>query len=164
MTDEQIIKALERCGSDKYGFACEECPRLHNGIENERYCRRDLIISAHDLIKRQQAEIYNLKEDLSEYRNMPILTKNDCLIATVEKRADGKRYHNALLTIKVDEIRAEAYKEFAERLEYEVLHEDIEVNALKCRDYESFYNGANQFRYQTKGCVSRILKELTEGS
>jgi DNA-directed RNA polymerase subunit N (RpoN/RPB10) len=57
MMDEQVVKALERCGSDEHRFACEKCPRLHNGIENERYCRRDLIISAYDLIKRKQEEI-----------------------------------------------------------------------------------------------------------
>lgn len=108
MTDEQVIKALECC-TKKYG--CCDCP-----LENDELCMITINKEALSLIKRQQAEIYNLKEDLSEYRNMPILTKNDCMIATVEKRADGKQYHNALLTIKVDEIRAEAYKEFAEKL------------------------------------------------
>ena len=145
MTGEQVIKALEQCGNIIVS-SCKDCP-LH-----EKYnanCVRELTKDALDLIKRQQAEIYNLKEDLSEYRNMPILTKNDCLIATVEKRADGKRYHNALLTIKVDEIRAEACKEFAERLNknFETYTDDEEKNALYMRNL-----------------INNLVKELTEVS
>ena len=124
MTDEQIVKDFECCIHGKEGF-----------------------VKVLDLIKRQQAEIYNLKEDLSEYRNMPILTKNDCLIATVEKRADGKQYHNALLTIKVDEIRAEAYKEFAEGLKQYLLLRRI--GQISVVPFEK---------------VDNLLKELTEGS
>lgn len=92
-----------------------------------------------------KAAIYNLKEDLKEYRNVPILTKNDCLIATVEKRADGKQYHNALLTIKINEIRAEAYKEFAEEFEKRCIASGV-------------------YPAVTKNILKNLLKELTEGS
>lgn len=29
-------------------------------------------------------------------------------------------------------------EEFADRIEYFVLHEDPEINAIKCKDYESY--------------------------
>ena len=58
--------------------------------------------------------------------------------------------------------RAEAIKEFAERLKYFVLNEDIEVVEPKCKDYESYINGANQFRHQIKNDIDRLVKEMTE--
>jgi hypothetical protein len=139
MTDEEIIKALECCLIGEVAF-CDKCP-----VENCTDCQRELLNQTINLIKRQQAEIYNLKEDLKEYRNVPILTKNDCLIATVEKRADGKQYHNALLTIKINEIRAEAYKEFAEEFEKRCIASGV-------------------YPAVTKNILKNLLKELTEGS
>ena len=139
MTDKDIIKALECC-TKKYG--CRDCPLTYDDR-----CLTRINKEASSLTKRQQAEIERLKMERQALDDAlyPLPFKTDFDIA-------------------IETAKVEAYKEFAERLEYEVLHEDIEVNALKCKDYESFYNGANQFRYQAKECFSRILKELTEGS
>jgi hypothetical protein len=139
MNENDVIKAIECCCENEN---CRECPlaEMHSAI-----CIKKLMNNTLDLIKRQQAEIYNLKEDLSEYRNVPILTKNDCLIATVEKRADGKQYHTALLTIKMDEIRAEAYKEFAEEFEKRCIASGI---------YPAI----------TQNILKNLVKEKTEGS
>lgn len=38
----------------------------------------------------------------------------------------------------------------ANEAEYTVLHLDIEVAKPKCKDYESYINGAEQFRHQIK--------------
>jgi hypothetical protein len=38
----------------------------------------------------------------------------------------------------------------ADIMEYDVLHLDIDVAEHKCKDYESYINGANQFRHQVK--------------
>lgn len=51
-------------------------------------------------------------------------------------------------------------KEFAERLEYFALHEDPEINAMKCKDYESYMGGFNQFRLQIAKGISNLLKEM----
>ena len=56
---------------------------------------------------------------------------------------------------------SEAIKEFAEELEYFVLNEDIEVVEPKCKDYESYINGANQFRHQIKNGINNLVKEMT---
>ena len=38
----------------------------------------------------------------------------------------------------------------ADKMEYDVLHLDVDVAEHKCKDYESYINGANQFRHQVK--------------
>lgn len=38
----------------------------------------------------------------------------------------------------------------ADEAEYTVLHLDVDVAKHKCKDYESYINGANQFRHQVK--------------
>ena len=49
-----------------------------------------------------------------------------------------------------------------EEFEYFILNEDIEVVEPKCKDYESYINGVNQFRYQIKNYINNVLKEMTK--
>lgn len=63
---------------------------------------------------------------------------------------------------KLQTAKSEAYREFAERFKYFVLHEDIEIVDCKCTDYQNYVNGANQFRHQVKNGIDNTLKELTE--
>ena len=95
--------------------------------------------SALDLINRQKAEIEQWKEE-------------------------ADRWQNAFCKVNEDmsTIKFEAIKEFAEELEYFVLNEDIEVVKPKCKDYESYINGANQFRHQIKNGINNLIKEMTE--
>ena len=60
MTDNEIIKALECCGSEK-GNLCTQCPKFKKlGYDcNEN----DLFNDALDLINRQKAEIERLEKD-----------------------------------------------------------------------------------------------------
>ena len=60
MTDEQIVKALECCAKN---IRCDECP--FKGIKN---CMGELYIKSFDLIKRQQAEIEELKKGWQQDR------------------------------------------------------------------------------------------------
>lgn len=92
-----------------------------------------------DLINRQKAEIEQWKEE-------------------------ADRWQNAFCKVNEDmpTIKSEAIKEFAEELEYFVLNEDIEVVKPKCKDYESYINGANQFRHQIKNGINNLIKEMTE--
>ena len=99
-------------------------------------CTDDIFGNALDLINRQKAEIERLKKKID---GLNIFTKNH---------------------IKV--IRLQEMKEFAEELEYFVLNEDIEVVEPKCKDYESYINGANQFRHQIKNGINNLVKEMTE--
>ena len=99
----------------------------------------NILKDALDLINRQKAENDSLKVDLAK-----------CSI----------RLDNLYKT--ADEIKSEVIKEFAEELEYFILNEDIEVVKPKCKDYESYINGANQFRYQIKNGINKLVKEKTE--
>lgn len=135
MTDNEIIKALECCGNI-VDSTCKEC------AYHETYnasCVVRLMRNALDLINRQKAEIEKYKSGM---------------IANAEV---VKTLINELKTAK-----SEAIKEFAEELEYFVLNEDIEVAEPKCKDYESYINGANQFRHQIKNGINSLVKERTE--
>ena len=87
-----IIKALECCVK---GLECKNCPaNPHKG--NYGYCTSLLLKAALDLINRQKAEIERLEKDSKRLKK-------------VEMQLDDamKMY---------DTIKAEAYKEFADRL------------------------------------------------
>ncbi|MBQ8396686.1 MAG: hypothetical protein IJX53_00630 [Clostridia bacterium] len=94
MTDNEIIKALEYCsvlGNDR----CDaNCTMFYNGITTKSACMKKLHELSLDLINRQKAEIERL---------------------TINMNAFGlgmKREKE-----RADTARAEAIKEFAERLE-----------------------------------------------
>jgi FtsZ-binding cell division protein ZapB len=93
MTDNDIIKALEFCAdsrdTDKHCLKCPYC--------NESYCLDKMMADALDLINRQKAEIERLKEKHK--------------LAVEEREANVKGFTESLKTVK-----AEAIKEFAERL------------------------------------------------
>ena len=77
---------------------------------------------------------------------------------------EERKYFDTIRSLhkQLDDLKSEAINEFAEELEYFVLHEDIEVVEPKCKDYESYINGANQFRHQIKNGINNHVKELTE--
>ena len=102
MTDEQIIKALERCFSRGFDEStCYECPFYTATAK----CTEDLRDSALDLINRQKAEIRQLKKEQSRALN--------CVVGPLVKN-----------TIKT--AKKSAIKEFAERLkETAYSHSDI---------------------------------------
>ena len=112
------------------GGKCEECP-YENIMECD--CEDMLLKNALDLINRQKAE----NERLMLFGCQVEVSKK------IEKQ-----------------IKSEAIKEFAERFEYFVLHEDVEVAEHRCKDYESYFNGANQFRYQIKNVINNLVKEM----
>ena len=134
MTDAEIIKALECCDFTDIK-ACEECP-LYNTFD----CSFVIIEKTLDLVNRQNSEIERLKQEI----NMAKCVYKELL-----------SYKKALQTAK-----SEAIKEFAEELEYFVLNEDIEVVEPKCKDYESYINGANQFRHQIKNGINNIKERF----
>jgi hypothetical protein len=99
MTDREIIQALELC--DKDPFYCVNCPFYKN-----RFCRKELKEKSLDLINRQQAEIERLKK-VDEAYPCKVDVGNNCLVYA--KSLDD---YDRL----IDDISAEAIKEFAEKL------------------------------------------------
>lgn len=87
-TDEEIIEALERCSK---GGGCLRCAMAYMHSAN---CIRILETECLDLINRQKAEIERLNKKVEELA--------DVLSGTIR--------------IRYAEAKAEAYKEFAEKI------------------------------------------------
>ena len=101
MTDKEIIKALECCGDEEELHWCTECPYYDK--END-FCQEDLHRDALDLISRQQAEIERLQNESIGNCELAISMRND-------NNLKGD------CSYCIDKAKAEAIKEFAERLQ-----------------------------------------------
>ena len=97
MTDAEVLKALECCGSTTVG-ACKDCTMYKDksGICVPIICR-----DAFDLINRQKAEIERLKKENAFHRKTITENAQRALEVTVEE---------------IEKAKSEARKEFAERL------------------------------------------------
>lgn len=110
-TDDEVIKALECC-NDSGG--CDNCPFDGAVYEDEPPCVDKLTEAARNLINRQKAEIAALTSavDNSTKEFLKLHDTYQDQKAEIERFADiGKMY---------SEIKAEAIKEFAERLKSEL--------------------------------------------
>ena len=139
MTDNEIIKYMQCVIGNEVN--CSEC--TYQKVLPFPSCRMMCAKNALDLINRQKAENEKLKAE-----NEVMKTNCNSMYVSMPNMAKAER--------------AEAIKDFAEELEYFVLHEDIEVVEPKCKDYESYINGANQFRHQIKNGINNLVKEMTE--
>ena len=95
MTDNEIIKALECCASECFN-ACDNCP-FYKQCENDEQLSKFAL----DLINRQQAEIERLKKGCKKL---------------VEKQKLYKDNMQATREFQIEQAKAEAIKEFAEKL------------------------------------------------
>ena len=121
MTDNEIIKALEdEVKSAEYvdSYYC-------NGVD------LTLITSAIDLINCQKTEIERLKSELSNTRRKALLEAyskfeghsdyhGDTILCKLICMSEGKEVDTAT-PLDMSEIKAKAYKKFAERLKEEAL-------------------------------------------
>ena len=131
MTDSEIVKALECCNNNDIG-SCDRCPLdyKNNNLEN---CEGKLHEAALALINRQKAEIYELQHKIASCNSeIEKLTEENT-------KLDGA---NVLLTVTLRNARAEAIKEFAERLKM-------------CRR-DSYYNDILPL-----GAIDNLVKEMT---
>ena len=115
MTDTEIKKALECCSMSSYP-ACRDCPYHDDYVNRDCINKRNADIK--DLINRLQAENERLKEVNDSFTDI------------------GKLY---------SEIKAEAYKEFAEKLKEKLV-------------YEHFFETEVVFLDKIK--IDKVLKEL----
>ena len=101
MNDNEILKALECCANEQ---GCENCPaNPHRG--NYGFCTPPLIRAAFDLVTRQRAKIERFeKENHEKFNKWKILDNRT-------KQRYAELYEEAKAV-----VRAEAIKEFAERL------------------------------------------------
>ena len=148
MTDNEIIKEFEK--------------EIKYVKENEKYdyfnpiVDIDLCEDVLNIMKLQNAEIERFKKDCTDIDKFArdickerVLNGN-----TIASFEDLQTY--------IKKQKSETIKEFVEEFEYFILNEDIEVVEPKCKDYESYINGVNQFRYQIKNYINNVLKEMTK--
>ena len=107
LTDEDVVEGLERCISTTTDKACAGCP-----FNKQNLCDIDqwaLERYALDLIKRQKSEIERLKSANDEkFRQWDMLAEKT------------KTHYADLYNEAKDKLKAEAYKEFAEKLKKEL--------------------------------------------
>lgn len=157
MTEREIIsidEAIRHCYETCFerDDLCRECREEHKQLAKWL----EELKESRNTINRQKAEIERLKKKA----NTPfakITFDRDKLQEIVDEYVKN-------IEININLEKSEAIKEFAEEIEYFVLNEDIEVVEPKCKDYESYINGANQFRHQIKNGINNIIKEMTEVS
>jgi hypothetical protein len=122
-TDEEIIKAFEVCAVAGYPH-CNECPLRNKSI----ICRDVLFERVFRIINRQKAEIKSLEDTL--------LGELSASAAAIIEDADGK-------CKEVERsIKAEAVKEFADRLKKKLIEGGI-------------------YPVLVKNSMDKLLKEMT---
>ena len=131
MTDNEIIKVLEYCTTDGW---CSNCPHEKKCIEDE------ITQLALDLINRQQAEIERLEHlllgvmhfvdkwlDGAELKQDEVNRARAMREKTLQIVEKLEEENDFLKSIDIDRIKAEAVKEFAERLKEELEGEYIKA-------------------------------------
>ena len=137
MTDNEIIKALECLTGES--IPCKDCPYSANYTHFD--CQRQVAKDALDLINRQKAEIERYERENNEkFDKWKLLDER-----TKERYAE--LYEEAKVV-----VRAEAVKEFAERLKETI------TNAI-----DTYYNSNGGGYYLAEDAIEDIdnlLKEM----
>lgn len=136
MTDNEIMKALECCRAET--VLCPQCPLKDVGYT----CEDKLTGYAFDLVNHQKAEINTLESERNNYKEWYLSLANEVNqypCKTVVGNNSEKDYDNLIASIK-----AEAIKDFAERLKEKFGIYDCIVTV----NNEDVYN---------------LVKEMTEG-
>ena len=124
LTDNEIIKALECCSTT--GGTCKNCPAF---VRVDRSKCKEAFIGAVSIINRQKAEVERLKEE------------RENLLKECKKCGRKTLKVISKLQKKIKTAKAEAIKEFAERV-YTEIKDAMESNykakeerVAKCKKY-----------------------------
>lgn len=121
LTDQEIIKAFRECGQKMNTNYCDECP-YNKGMCNDIQMAKDIL----DLINRQKLKIENLQLHIG------------CFESKIKRLEDGyaeKMQEYAAVSFHLlKTTKAEAYKEFAERL-----HEELRIYGTKDKFNKSVF-------------------------
>ena len=141
MTDNDIVKALEACKSG----CCisKNCPYYDAQEDDIVVCTSRLTNDALDLINRQKVEIESLK-----IANEKLYDANKLQEAEIEEQASLILSLSSIKTTVINDAKAEAVKEFAERLKKK------ETTAISCRRFEGVISTDD---------IDNLVKEFTEG-
>lgn len=139
LTDKDVVEGLERCISTTTAEACVGCP-----FKKQNLCNKDqwaLERYALDLIKRQKSEIERLKSANDEkFRQWDMLAEKT------------KTHYANLYNEAKDKLKAEAYKEFAERIKLSIKANVVET---LCNDVRGVYKAE-----YVLDDIDNLLKEM----
>lgn len=157
MTDKEIIQAFECCTKIEEGCGHEYCCKCPMSEEDVDECTASLFGKVLDLIKRQQAEIEDLKAEIEKRRKAwsediydkikVIHEQNEQLDDLRLEKYGIKVINKAVPTTKAVKryIELKAYKEFAEEFEKRCIASGVYPAVIK-------------------NILKNLVKELTEGS
>ena len=147
MTDNDIVKSLEICANDGDCMECKINP--HRG--NFGYCTSLAIKAALDLINRQKAEVERLEDGCS---NCPVVQIKSEIICNLHEQIEcWQRGYNDLRR-ELKEAKAEAIKDFAERLKESCTYETTDNVNMPCV----------KVLYFADDMIDELVKELTEAA
>jgi hypothetical protein len=152
MKDIDVIKALECCYKLDTWCSPENQGKCPLYGDEEEHCDKHLLKLARNLIVEQKAEIEVLKDDVE------FLDKhNDELIREIEKLQKVNESFSCMGKL-YSEIKSEAYKEFADEIDYEILHKEF-WNAHP-HTSQVWLNGYEQCMRDIRVMLKDKLKEL----
>lgn len=138
LTDEEIIEALDLCTQQNGSIPCYDCPCWN---DDEQECKGIDYSATLDLIKRQKSEIERLKSANDEkFRQWDMLAEKT------------KTHYANLYNEAKDKLKAEAYKEFAERIKLSIKANVVET---LCNDARGVYKAE-----YVLDDIDNLLKEL----
>ena len=147
LTDSEIVKALEDC--IKHTENCFECPSYEFCDKNDS---KVVMVATLDLINRLQAENERLKNDLAISRKETKRYKNSYQQCAYERE---------MFLNELNDAKAEAYKEFAEKLKENVCG-DYEIYEKCSKNMRSFdyQQGYADYNNRLVWYIDNLLKEL----
>lgn len=111
MNDNDVIKAMECCTKIEEGCSheyCFECPMFEEEVDE---CTASLFGKVLDLIKRQQAEIEQWKEEANRYQNLWCDAEKDISNARIEAQKDfAERLKQYLLLRQIGQISVVSFE------------------------------------------------------
>lgn len=134
MTDNEIVKGLDHCSSSG---ECKDCP-ANPRVGNFGYCTGLLMKAALDLINRQKEYMFSLIREIKTLRTFYGLQTEEQV----------KEIMSETYTVTA-QIKAEAIKEFAERLKSKL---DISVCGYSTGEVVS----------NVEDSIDNLAKEMTE--
>lgn len=174
MTDEQIVRALECCvEGDTFCYGCgEDCPFIDVDM-----CTVILRRETLDLIKRKDEELRRMRNAAEYYKEKTKALKKELQEANSEtarlKVEAEESYRQAEADINaniadggtschwcIDKHRAEAVREFAERLKAVPIKCGLPLLGLSTKEeIEDYFN---DIMMQVGNAVNNLVKEMTE--
>lgn len=151
-TDDEIIEGLKSCSCVTGVLNCEKCPYYA-----EEECVKKQCTDIIDLIKRQRSEIEKLNIDLDAMRcaaNSFKMHYDEAKSEAVWDIATEYDAYKEAVEVALVETRAEAIKEFAERLEEKVSSCVMLQNGQEIPETKSYTISAL--------CIDELVKEMTE--